>query len=33
MPDPQDAQQFLETLALTGSTTLVAAMAWRLQDP
>lgn len=27
MPDPQDAQQFLETLALTGSTTLVAAMA------
>jgi hypothetical protein len=27
MPDPQDAQQILETLALTGGTTLVAAMA------
>jgi hypothetical protein len=27
MPDPQDAQQVLEALALTGGTTLVAAMA------
>lgn len=27
MPDPQDAQQILEALALTGATTVVAAMA------
>jgi hypothetical protein len=27
MPDPQEAQQLLEALALTGGTTLVAAMA------
>jgi hypothetical protein len=27
MPDPQDAQQMLEALALTGATTVVAAMA------